>query len=65
MYTENIISTSKSKEILDKYKQIEQESAMTCKKISGSTYVCCKNPERISLYEKAHKGVKIVYGNEL
>lgn len=61
---EELEHINRANKLLSECKTIEKNTKMHFKKISHTTYVACKNKDRIALYEKAHKGVKIVYTNE-
>lgn len=56
-------SQSKAEILLEKYKQVEKELNLKCVKI-GKTYICCKNEDRLPLYEKSIKTINIVQSNE-
>lgn len=45
----------KAMKILIEFKKYESENKLYCKQISKNTTVCCKNPEKISEYEKLYK----------
>ena len=61
---EELESQSRAEVMLKTCKDVEANTKLHTKRINATTIVACKNADRIPLYEKSIKTIKVVQSNE-